>query len=272
MAQPNSWNHLVLCFGKALTQQPTCLSRSESQGPLYVALGYFDSLQIYPLPVGTDGDWLESLYAHDVELSSSLNRDSYFHLVHCVADGGNADELNQFMDRPAPYLFVTLFQGKIGEGQPLAEDWERLIRDYLVQNVGESLNPAQDQVSWLLYHSITLSDLVILWKSDSILAIIEAIEQMYCAPMMGDLHSIPTIRADSITKTNGAPTINEEKLPQITIRYLVRSAKAAHDFFDTFYSKGDMLPHFTVGIEDLTFVADTWTTHHLQQMLFRYLG
>lgn len=271
MPELNPWKHLVLCFGKALTQQPMLLTRPNDKGSLYISLGYFDSLQIYPLHIERDSDWLSSLYTHNVNLSSSLDHNSYFHPVHCIAGGDNPDDLSQFMNRSAPYLFVTLFQGKIREGQPLVEDWEQLVRDYLVHNVGESINPAEDQVSWLLYRSITLSNLVILWKSNSVLAIMKAIEQIYYAPMVGDMHSIPAIRADSIMESRDAPPIREENLPQVTIRYLIRSAKAAYDFFTTVCPEEDMLPHFTIGVEDLTFVANTWTTRRLQKMLLSRL-
>ena len=44
-------DNLVLRFGKALTQEPSILENMpECSAPLWIALGYLDTLQVYPLP------------------------------------------------------------------------------------------------------------------------------------------------------------------------------------------------------------------------------
>ena len=273
MEKTNLWKHLVLRFGKALTQQPKRLDEvkdSYDPGPLHISLGYFDSLQVYPLHIEADSAWLSNLYAHDVELSASLNSDFFFHPVHCIAGDSEPEVFTQFMELPSPYLFVTLFQGRAREGHPPVEDWEQMVGDYLTNSLGPPLAQERNQVSWVLYHSITLSDLIILWKSDSILAIMNAIQQVYYAPMAGDLHSIPTIRCDSILGDERAPRIVSEELPQVTIRYLVRNAQAAYNFFAVAGSPDD-LPKLTIGIEDLTYATNGWTTNRLQEVLARRL-
>lgn len=270
MEVPNTWKHIVLRFGKALTQRPGLLDKPGESYPLHISLGYFDSLQLYSCSVEEDSTWLSKVYAHDVELSSELDKDFFFHPIHCIASGGESKALSRFMERSTPYLFVTFLQRRTREGETLMENWEQLIQEYLTDNLDPSPAREQEKVSWVLYQSITLSDLVIIWKANSVCAILTAIQKVYYAPMVGDLHSIPSIRCDSILQKEGAPPIQSEPLPQVTIRYLVRNAKAAYEFFTIAGDKRD-LPELTIGIEDLTYTTGNWSTHDLRDVIARRL-
>ena len=261
------WKHIVLRFGKALTQQPCLLDNPDDFGPLYIPLGYFDTLQLYSLSDDNDSSWLSQLHIHDVNLSNKLSDQFFFHSIHCRAFSDNPKE---FMEMEAPYLFVTFLQGKCLDGRPVTNTFGESIRKYLEENVGEPFSTKEDAVYWTIYRSIALSDLIIMWKSASILAILRAIQKVYYFSMTGDLHSIPAILKNSILGEGTAPSIQREELPQVTIRYLVKNAHAAFEFFKSAGLYED-LPKFTVGIEDLTYVNSNWTTLDLRKVLAKRL-
>ena len=267
MPSSNRWKHIVLRFGKALTQQPGLLDHPDDFGPLYIPLGYFDTLQIYSLSDDNDSSWLSQLHIHDVNLSNKLSDQFFFHSIHCCAFSGNPKE---FMEMDAPYLFVTFLQGKSLDGRPVTNTFGESIRTYLEENVGDPFSTKEGAVCWTIYRSIALSDLIIIWKSASILAILRAIQKVYYFSMTGDLHSIPAILKNSILGEDTAPSIQREELPQVTIRYLVKNAHAAFEFFKSAGLYED-LPKFTVGIEDLTYVNSNWTTLDLRKVLAKRL-
>lgn len=258
-------DNLVLRFGKALTQEPSILENMpECPAPLWIALGYLDTLQVYPLP-HSEEHWLSRAYQSNLEDTIHSDGRFYFHPIHISPGSAQSGADVDFLKIPSPYLFVTLLQGS-----PDSHDSENLksqVEDYLIQKLGDQ-SKAPHPLHFCIYHSITLSDLVVLWKCDSICTILDAVQYLYCAPMVGDSHSIPTILAASIRGEAGAPKIQKEELPLVTNRYVVRSARLAHSFFQKLpdsLSSGQTW--FTTGIEDLTRVQEHWTTLDLCNML-----
>ena len=270
MPNSNYWKHIVLRFGKALTQQPGLLDKPDAFGPQYIPLGYFDSLQLYSLAEEDGSSWLSGLHTHDVNLSNELNDKFFFHPIHCSAFDSETDRLAEFMNIETPYLFITFLQGKCLNDHSGAVNLGVSIQDYLEKNINKENTGREDPVYWALYRSIALSDLIIIWKSTSILAILSAIQKVYYFSMTGDLHSIPTILKASILGDDNAPPIMSEELPQVTIRYLVKNSYAAYDFF-MFAGIDEDFPKFTVGIEDLTYVKTNWTTLDLCNIIAKRL-
>lgn len=258
--------HLVLRFGKALTQEPGALETESEYAPLWIALGYLDTLQIYPLPSG-DTHWLERAYQNNVLETMRNDGRFYLHPIHISHLPSKEESETDFLSIPSPYLFVTLLQGKPFSQE--SEDLEAKVEEYLRQKLGGQSETASP-LYFRIYHSITLSDLVVLWKCNSIRAILDAVQYLYCAPMVGDLHTIPTILADSIRAAADAPAIKREELPLVMGRYVVRSAGLASSFFAEFPLPAGQ-PSFTTGIEDLTWIQEHWTTLELRQLLYSRL-
>ena len=254
--------HLVLRFGKALTQEPGALETEPGHAPLWIALGYLDTLQIYPLPSG-ETHWLERAYQNNVRETMRSDGRFYLHPIHISRLPSEDEPETDFLNVPSPYLFVTLLQGKPFHQEP--EALRAKVEEHLRQKLGDQ-SKAATPLYFRIYHSITLSDLVVLWKCSSIRAILDAVQYLYCAPMVGDLHTIPTILADSIRERADAPRIEREELPLTIGRYVVRNAGLASAFFAKFPLPSDQ-PSFTAGIEDLTWVQEDWTTFELRLLL-----
>lgn len=256
-------NSLVLRFGKALTNEPDLLERGEMNSgtpgmpPLWIALGHLDTLQVYPLP-DSGKHWLSSVYENNVNQTRYSDGRFYFHPIHATISSSQED----FLALHYPYLFVTLLQGRDHVQRPdeLKADVEARLNEWVAQ-------PGEHTLEFRIYYSITLSDLVVLWKSDSIRSILDAIQWLYCASCVGDMHSIPTILSASIRGEAGAPPIRREELPLIINRYVVRDAERAYSFFKKFYAPEKTW--FTIGIEDLTRVECGWTTENLCTILRR---
>lgn len=104
--------HLVLRFGKALTQEPGVLEMEPGHAPLWIALGYLDTLQIYPLPSG-DGHWLERAYQNNVRETMRNDGRFYLHPIHISRIPAEDESETDFLSVPSPYLFVTMLQGQV---------------------------------------------------------------------------------------------------------------------------------------------------------------
>jgi len=278
MNTTNNTENLVLRFGKALTNEPELLrpATPDPEGlkapPLWIALGHLDTLQVYPLPAsgpagsesGERQHWLSKAYENNVEQAKHNDGRFYFHPIHATTHAPQPEYGGDFLEIPSPYLFVTLLQGRDHTQQP--EGLKTQVDGYLKEKMAG--HSEGHRVYYRIYYSITLSDLVILWKSDSIRGILDAIQWLYCAPMVGDLHSIPTILYASICGEKGAPAILREELPLVINRYVVQDAGLAYSFFTGFPALFDeKKTWFTIGIEDLTRVECGWTTEDLCRIL-----
>lgn len=258
MSAKNVYKHITICLGKALMQQPDAVISQEASDPVYISIGYFDTMQICPLQAKSPGNWLREAYSRDNELSGGLAAGVFFKTVHCVALEGQDNDA--FMQRRSPYLFVTFVQGRCST----VKTWEKDVLDYLGKNIGKP-EGSEDGVSYAVYRSLALCDMAILWKADQMLPIMEKIQKVYCAPMIGDIHSIPAILREVILDPDSYTSIKDEPIPRVTIRYLVRNASEAYRFFEA--QPPENAPLFTVGIEDITSVYDNMTTSQLRRIL-----
>ena len=234
--------HLVLRFGKALTQKPLQAGEPE---PFWIALGYFDTLQIYPLPMeDSGGRWIQATYQEDLRIAQTLNGQFYFHPVHLTAcDEEDPLHRVQFFLRDTAYLAVTFVQ---------AYNTDVLA---LKAQIRQALPQSSQQLSWVCYHTLNLSDAVILWKSDGLMPILKAIRTLYYLPQVGDLRTVPAVFVPTLLQGCDAPTPQEEVLPLVLTRYLVRSAHWAGQYFLNADKSWQETPFITSGMEDLSTVS-----------------
>ena len=250
-----NWKHLVLRFGKALTQKPLQVGEPT---PFWIALGYFDTLQIYDLPMeGSGGRWIQATYQEDLRISKGLNGQFYFHPVHITAcDAGDLAGRAQFFLRDAAYLAVTFVQACPGDVSAL----EAQIR--------QALTAKNQAFSWVCYHTLNLSDAVILWKSDGLTPILEAILTLCHLPQVGDLRTVPAVFVPTLLQEPQAPVPQSETLPLLLTRYLVRSAYWAGQYFQHAHPSWKETPFLTSGMEDLSTVSQQLQA----QALLNHLG
>ncbi len=241
--------HLVLCFGKALTHKPLLLQQSET--PFWIALGYFDTFQMYVLPAEDNNKWIRTTRLEDQRISAQLNGDFYFHPVHITACGfeENFEKYDRFFEMAAPYLMITFVQGQDVQGR------ERVPLDQLVEKILSKENAPIEGLAWASYYTLNLSDLVILWKSRSLSKIFKAIQLLYQDPAIGDLRSIPTIYLPSLLQQKDAPRVENERIPLVFTRYLVRNAQMAQKFFHAMSQYQVETPFLSTGMEDLNTIS-----------------
>lgn len=264
--------HLILRFGKALTLEPASLARMPdkwNERGIWITFGYFDTLQILPLPDGRGGNWLQEIYKNDTQLSQDLDGRFYFHPVHIMARPGKAQakQYETFAGYESPYCCVTLLQSRLPaplDGiNPFAR-LEALVSTCLGQAPGAEHPSPDGGTVWFGFQSLNLSDFTILWYSRSLNSILEKVQMLYRHPLVGDLHSIPAVRLDCLracTQPGGrlAPELIpvRETLHQVVTRYLVRDAQAAAEYFRLLPEEdcAGRAPLFTTGIEDLNCVS-----------------
>lgn len=76
------------------------------------------------------------------------------------------------------------------------------------------------------YHSIDVSDMIIIWKSDYLVETIECLREIYLQDQIGDLHTICSFTQSKIVKED-----QDEIIPYISLRFGVKDAERAQDFF-----------------------------------------
>lgn len=260
-------NNIVLCFGKALTGKPRNLASEEPE--LWITLGYFDTLQIYCLPKSKEKDyWVYAMMVEDQRLAGRLDGQFYFHPVHIMScrEKLNLKECREFWNKKSSYLAVTFVQERLS----MNDENVNMFHDTIACTLKEAFR-TYNGLAWMFYHTLNLSDLVIVWKSNTLNGILEAIQVLYQHPAIGDLHTIPAISFSDIDKQVDLPDINKEYIPRIIARYIVRDANYARKFFQDISNYLPENPFLTTGMEDLSSVMDNVSTVELKNTLYARL-
>lgn len=281
LCENSEFEHMVLLFGKALRCNIVPVVNKSNPDELWIALGYFDSLEVYSLKERCKNcsKWIKQLYIDDVETTRKLSEDSYYHSIHILSD--IPDETTKkryqaFFEKRSPYFVVTLLQGRLDdiniELLKLHEQIETFVTNML------TVAPLQcaDDLSWVIYKTLELSDLVILWKSKSLNDILNLIERLHSSPCVGDLHSIPCIYMKVIKEWEKEETqalFIQEKIKQLSIGYLVSDMQEAVSFFSNMPKWIVEEPLITTGVEDFrSTLTDLDTKLLLNTLYYRLFG
>lgn len=259
MGKSTPLDKLVVQFCKALNMDlreellPPMPPGAAPFGGPWMTLGYFDAMQIYPLSdtqgSGESGNWLGALWNHNIKLSEKLNGLYYVHPFHIMADLSKApkrDEYRKFWEKPSKCLFITLTQGVPQRGE------NGVCPDRLERQIREQLQKRKSTVSQIFYRTLELSDLVIIWKSDSVAAILERMQELYQQPFIGDLNTFCGIGYSALTEAyekDGAAKSPE--IPRISMRFNTKSAQKSQLVFDELRKFFTPEPYFVTGTEDL---------------------
>ncbi len=248
----NNENRVIL-LGKALILNDSHYKTTRVTGtstPL-VSLGYFDTLQIYPLPkYGTSGNWLRDMWEHSIRLSGETMSDIYYHPLYITLSPERSIP-NGFWELNTQFMFVTLVHFSLERELP-DENTDRFGK--VSDKIASFLEGSAAKVSAACYQSINLSDMVVIWKSDSLLAIMEKISALYQYEEIGDLR---TTCGFSFPEGQ-SPKIQPEEIPYVSFRFGVRNMKEAFRFATLMHDKYNWWPmpggYFTTGAENLDYV------------------
>lgn len=256
---------LVIRFSKALDmnlleERLPVLDDAQPLGGPWLTLGYFDAMQIYPLPEcqaeGERNNCFKDIWSHNVKLSEALDGRYYVHPFYIMADLSKASswkEYVNFWEKKSTYLFVSLTQGARLDGEAT------LCAEKVEQRVREQLGKQGNRVSCVFYHTLELSDLVIIWKADTVTAVLSQIQALYRQPFIGDLNTFCGIGYAPLRKmcvpqdapdwSGGLPDASA-CIPYVAMRFIVKDPEKPGEVFQELKKYGPE-PYFVTGTEDL---------------------
>lgn len=255
----NKQDNRVILLGKALILnkshfKPTSANNGSTS---LVSLGYFDSLRIYPVPESTkSGNWLNDLWKHSIKLSGESKSDTYYHPLYITLSSDRSIP-DQFWERDTKFLFVTLVHFSLGKNMP-DECTDRF--GIVSARIASFVKDATPKVFVACYQSMNLSDMVVIWKSDSMLAIMEKLNLLYQYKEIGDLRTTCSFPLSAEL----SPETENEHIPYVSFRFSVNDAKEAFRFASLMHQKYSWWPspggYFITGTEDLNYVFNDLPT------------
>lgn len=247
----------VILLGKALTLNRSHYYGKENHpGPL-VSLGYFDSIDIRPLPQGKNqGSWLKDLWECSVSISANRDADAYYHPLYIIAPPNQEVPAN-FWEEKSKFMFITLVHFAFVRTEDDLHQQDEDLFTTVSKEISEIVSGFNAEggheakrVLASCYQSMDLSDMVVIWKGDSLVSLLSCLSKLYLCDNIGDLHSIcsfpfPTVSVDDL----------DERIPYVSFRFSTRNTGAANSFDKLLHKKWPRWPtnggYFTTGTEDI---------------------
>lgn len=183
----------------------------ENNARSYFALGGFDALCIYPTNIQIDDEkdrsgWLGQVYKDKKKIIHEIKTDVVYHQMHLVTKVP-VDNFWDESEKDLPFFLVTFVYGAQHESPgdfdmlPHLDGnecsvYEHAIREHLTKlkkdksgypflsrepEHNATSNPELSQVRYAIYNGISVSDVVILWRTNNIsdtLEVVSSLEQM----------------------------------------------------------------------------------------------
>lgn len=252
----------VILFGKALTLDGGHYQGSASTDAPLISLGYFDSLRVCPLrQEENDANWLKAVRRHSIELAQKLDAKTYHHPLY-IFKIGEAAMVKKFWSGSCQFLFVTLVHFRNNEQQPARDQWFRDVEEDIKAAVEGS------GVQAICYQSLDLSDMVVLWNSDSLREVLGQLQRLYQHPSVGNMR---TLCGFSSTTSQNREAADQSLIPYVSFRFCVNNADAVEDFTRRLRERCPWWPelggYFTTGSEDLNVVFQDLSERRLLQVI-----
>lgn len=230
----------------------------------WLVLGYFDILRIYDLPYQKNGrGWLNDIWFNNIKLSSLSDGTTYFHPLYLTADAG--DFCGFWKENPEnrpPYLLFTLLQGAVLQDEERgniligSEDLEKIIPK------------SSDSLTCACYHTMELSDMVVLWSSDNLAELLKALQKVYQNPVVGDITTFVAIDYKTLETGAWERFSGLDELVYISTEYVVHNAGDTQQYInrlkELFPSE---VPLFSIGTEDVRLSRSKMNTRWLLEFL-----
>lgn len=246
--------NIVAKFGKSLDMSVLPHLQDEEKDRTWMILGYFDTLEILPLPNSISGDsgndsWLERIDNYNGEVALELDGSFYFHPLHLFAkaEQERAAQYEAFWKEKSPYLLFSLVQTSIAE-------WSSL--------------PRGDHFSCVEYYSLGLSDRVLIWKGDCLVDMLDALRSFFNQEEYGitDINTFPAIHNQFLRESGWRKNTScqirswddDESRIYVSSRYVAKDCVQKERYVEQIkeYLGADKLCHtfFSSGMEDLFIV------------------
>lgn len=154
----------------------------------YITMGGFDAVNIYPTMDESECSkpgWAEQIYKDKENIIGAMDENISYHPIHLVSYSKNAKDFWADKKNNLPFLVVTFVYG-IDKNKSLAEDskviphlntttstYERRLLNYLLEK-----NIDSNKASYVIYHAVNLSDLVLLWFTSDISYVLATVAQI----------------------------------------------------------------------------------------------
>ena len=249
----------VILLGKALTLSGSHFRRetgiSKGGRPL-ISLGYFDSLQIILLE---KNDWLQELWEKGIAWSGDASLETYYHPIYITALPCERAE-DCFWNIETQFTFVTLLHYAadltLPKGKPFALVSQRVKE--LTSPPGQwKKDGVRRDVYAACYRSLHLSDMVVIWKSDSLMDLLKNLHELYRDSRIGDLRTACSFH---FPQGEEASHFGEDVIPYVRMSFCVRDSAAVGGFTKRIREPCPWWPeqggYFTTGIRDLEVVKE----------------
>lgn len=218
----------VILLGKALTlskEHFRSVNPASKETPL-ISLGYFDSLQIVPLK---EDDWLQELWRKGIAWSGEVSLETHYHPI-CVTASPCEEGANLFWNIETQFTFVTLLhyaaEVMLPKGKPFASVAQR-IRELTSPPEQWEKRVIRRNVYAACYRSLHLSDMVVIWKSDSLIDLLECLHHLYRDPRIGDLRTACSFH---FPQGEGTVHFGNDEIPYVRMSFYVRDSAAVDEF------------------------------------------
>lgn len=264
------YKNMVALFSKTLTMDMSrpparWTKKNGTSCGQWVVFGYFDFLEVYPLPREEDS-WLSDILKHNQELSAELDGDYYFHPLHLTMGTSESEDSEKYEDfwtnnSGKPFLFLTLVQ-EAAQGS--------------IRKVQETvLSQGRASVARVCYRTMELSDLVVAWRSASLFDIFQEIHDLYQMEEVGDMSTFSSVSQALVS----SPQKDWEQIDPgrkffASARYVVRGVQESHEYLQWLENQGIDISHvyFSTGMEDLHMLQENMDVNTLLRLLCTHLN
>lgn len=227
MSQGSGRDTRVILLCKKLLTDGHCHQRTEIDGisigePL-ITLGYFDAAYIYGL--GEQGD-VKELERHSNALASALDGKVYYHPLYIIRYG---EPQNAFWEANANFVMITMVHD-LARNHKSSEDVKNSVRR-LEELLERELNKAGAAVpAHVIYRTMDLSDLVILWKTDAIENVMSALFLLHKTNCVGHFHTIFGAPHELVRHPDRYK--GSERLPLVTVHATAKNFNSVCSILD----------------------------------------
>jgi len=219
---------------------------SHNKNDLFVTIGNYDALMVYPIKdcskafnegFESQDDFLKMFLNEKKSLTEKYIYDdpcdcthsTFYHPLHLVKHIEDENDNNQFKhfwseSNQRPFLVVTFVYGIFDNG---LKNFETTVNKNIYENIIEN-------VEYQIYRSINLSRLVVLWKGNSLKDILTSVSRFSACDKNVNTHTICGFRysAENGGSIEDAKILDDDKIDMVKITGTIRSHAEAEKFFN----------------------------------------
>lgn len=195
---------------------------------------------------------------------------------------GMQPKIDAFWEKKTPFMILTRANSSIGQ-----TNFEKKIQSILGAFQTSCTNDSITSFDFVLYRTLDLADNVVITKSNSLSALLNAIDQLYCAKDIEDIYSYCCIYPTALSSSAPGQTVpgiedvpENDQIAMLSLRFAVKDASACDSMLrslTTFWktdqnirSDRTIRPALITGTEDINIIFNDIYTQDICR-LFHHL-